>query len=117
MSTKKAADENRTRDLRTTNATHYRLCYNSLKLFRVTNDIISRGICAVNDNFGRRPKERRATGLKTCGTKEPSPVTGMTKNEKENDRKRYCYLMEWDIEYSLSLLELHLICEGCIYEK
>ena len=26
-----AADENRTRDLRTTNATHYRLCYNSTK--------------------------------------------------------------------------------------
>ena len=26
----KAADGNRTRDLRTTNATHYRLCYNSL---------------------------------------------------------------------------------------
>ncbi len=53
MSTKKAADENRTRDLRTTNATHYRLCYNSLKLFRVTNDIISRGIFDVNDNFCR----------------------------------------------------------------
>ena len=26
----KAADGNRTRDLRTTNATHYRLCYNSI---------------------------------------------------------------------------------------
>ena len=26
----KAADGNRTRDLRTTNATHYRLCYSSL---------------------------------------------------------------------------------------
>ena len=27
---KKAADGNRTRDLRTTNATHYRLCYSSI---------------------------------------------------------------------------------------
>ena len=35
-----AADGNRTRDLRTTNATHYRLCYNSLGNL-ATNDIIA----------------------------------------------------------------------------
>lgn len=29
----RAADGNRTRDLRTTNATHYRLCYSSIFLF------------------------------------------------------------------------------------
>ena len=31
----RAADGNRTRDLRTTNATHYRLCYSSIFCFRL----------------------------------------------------------------------------------
>ena len=44
----RAADGNRTRDLRTTNATHYRLCYSSLpsgrQFFRLPNCIVSQAI-------------------------------------------------------------------------
>ena len=48
---KKAADGNRTRDLRTTNATLYLLSYNSTSRLPEPRYIISQAGCSVNQNL------------------------------------------------------------------
>ena len=57
---KKAADGNRTRDLRTTNATHYRLCYSSL--YKASQTIYK----AADGNRTRDLRTTNATHYRLC---------------------------------------------------
>ncbi len=51
LSSRKAGNRNRTGDLRTTNATHYRLCYASIPFPHENFYMLSRRSLLVNRNF------------------------------------------------------------------